>query len=89
MQDMQHEGHMMGPVVSRRLAHAADGQHADAAGPGDGVPPDDPYLPGIGDGPRDVPGWRPQRGSRPLEDGDEIDLRATLVRRRISGNDAT
>ncbi len=84
MQGMQHEGHMMGPVEEGAWRMPPMGDMPMMPGLEMAVPPDDPYLPGAGMDPEMFPMARPNE-VLDLEDGDEIDLKATLVRRNISG----
>ncbi len=82
MQAMQ--GHVMGPVEAGAWRMPPMGNMPMMPGLEMAVPPDDPYLPGVGMDPEMFPLARPNE-VLDLEDGDEIDLRATLVRRSISG----
>ncbi|MCH7824157.1 MAG: multicopper oxidase family protein [Acidobacteria bacterium] len=84
MQVIQHEGHMMGPVEAAAWRMPPMGNMPMMPGLEMAVPPDDPYLPGVGIDPEMFPMARPNE-VLDLEDGDEIDLRAMLVRRSISG----
>ena len=82
MQGMQHEGHTMGPVEEGAWRMPPMGDMPMLPGLEMAVPPDDPYLPGTGMDPETFPMARPNE-VLDLQDGDEIDLQATLVRRHI------
>ncbi len=84
MQAMESGGHVMGPIDARAWRMPPMGNMPMMPGLEMAVPPDDPFLPGAGMDPEMFPMARPTE-VLDLEDGDEIDLRATLVRRRISG----
>jgi len=86
MQGMQHEGHMMGPVSPDAWRMPPMGNMPMMPGLDSAVPPDDPYLPGMGMDPTMFPEAVPNE-VLDLQDGDEIELAATLVRRRIAGRE--
>ncbi len=80
----QDEGHVMGPVEAAGWRMPPMGNMPMLPGLEMAVPPDDPYLPGMGMDPEMFPMATPNE-VLDLQDGDEIDLSATLVRRRING----
>jgi len=84
MQGMQREGHAMGAVEEGAWRMPPMGDMPMMPGLEMAVPPDAPYLPGGGMDPEMFPMARPNE-VLDLQDGDEIDLEATLVRRSISG----
>ena len=84
MPGMQHEGHMMGPVDAAAWRMPPMGNMPMIPGLENAVPPDDPYLPGMGVDPTMFPEARPNE-VLDLADGDQIELRTTLVRRQIHG----
>ncbi|MGD8328510.1 MAG: multicopper oxidase family protein [Acidobacteriota bacterium] len=86
MQGMQHEGHMMGPVSPDAWRMPPMGNMPMLPGLDAAVPPDDPYLPAMGMDPSMFPQAVPNE-VLDLQDGDEIELAATLVRRRIAGRE--
>ena len=76
--------HMMEPVDEGAWRMPPMGNMPMMPGLETARPPTDPFLPGLGMDPEMFPMARPNEVLE-LNDGDEIDLQATLVRRRING----
>ncbi|MBT3448335.1 MAG: multicopper oxidase family protein [Bacteroidetes Order II. Incertae sedis bacterium] len=89
----QHEGHEMNAEVQARLASGEaiwrmppmDMSMPMLAGLSTALPPIAPFLPGLGLDPMDVPLAEVPRFIE-LEDGDQIVLEATFVRRSLNGH---
>ncbi len=84
VQGMQHEGHAMSPVKPGTWRMPPMGDMPMMPGLEMALPPDDPYLPGLGIDPDMFPVAVPNEVLN-LEDGDQITLEASLVRREING----
>lgn len=84
MQGTQHEGHKMGSIAADAWRMPPMGNMPMMPGLEMAVPPDNPYLPGLGMDPDMFPIAVPSKVLN-VEDGDEIDLEASLVRRQING----
>ncbi len=76
--------HMMRPVDEGAWRMPPMGNMPMMPGLETALPPVDPFLPGLGMDPEMFPMARPNE-VLDLNDGDEIDLEATLVRRHING----
>ena len=84
VQGMQHEGHAMSPVEPGTWRMPPMGDMPMLPGLEMAIPPDEPYLPGLGIDPDMFPTAVPNEVLN-LEDGDQITLEASLVRREING----